>query len=242
MDELRVYTFMPGWGLPSTGPFALKLLAWLRAEGIAYEQVIENRSDRGPLGKSPWIERAGQRMGDSDAIIRALAAERRRPDPTRAAATTGEAGAQALRLAFEERFHQVLEWELFLHPAGAEGMRAMVRTTLPPVVSDAVFASLRRHFRRQLQARGLGRLSPAEIEAEGRALLDLLRHSIRDDGWLWPDGPGLPDFAVWGQVAPLLRWPMRTPVAEAAKTDAAVAAWAARVEGAAGLARSTQAA
>ena len=241
MDRLRVYTFMPCWGLPSTGPFALKLLAWLRAEGIDHAQVIENRAGKGPLGKSPWIERDGRRMGDSDAIIRALAAERGLSDPTRAA-TPEEAAAQALCIAFEDRFHQVLEWELFLHPAGAAGMRAMVRTALPPVVSDAVFASMQRHFRRQLRARGLGRLPPAEIEAEGRALLDLLRLAIGPDGWLWPGGPGLPDFAVWGQVAPLLHWPMRTPVAEAAKADTAVAAWAARVAGAAGLSETARAA
>jgi hypothetical protein len=241
MDKLRVYTFMPGWGLPTTGPFALKLLAWLCAEGIDHEQVIENRSGKGPLGKSPWIERDGRRVGDSDAIIRALAAERGLADPTRAA-TPEEAAAQALRLAFEERFHQVLEWELFLHPAGAKGMRAMVRSALPPVVSNAVFISMQRHFRRQLQARGMGRLSPAKIEAEGRALLDLLRLVIRPEGWLWPGGPGLPDFAVWGQVAPLMHWPMRTPVAETVKADAAVARWAARVAHAAGVTAAAQAA
>ena len=56
MEPLVVFTFAPAWGLPSTGPFALKLLAWLDHNGIDYRQEIENRSDRGPMGKSPWIE------------------------------------------------------------------------------------------------------------------------------------------------------------------------------------------
>jgi hypothetical protein len=234
MTTLQVYTFAPAWGLPSTGPFALKLLAWLGAEGIPHRQVVENRADKGPLGKSPWIARGGARMGDSDAIIRTLAAERGQPDPTRAR-TADEACAQAMRLAFEERFHQVLEWELFLHPAGADGMRDFLRGQLPPLLRDAVFASLRRHFRRQLHARGLGRLTPAEIETEGRALLAMLALRVAEGGWVSPAGPDLPDFAVWGQVAPLLHWPMRTPVAEAAKADSAIADWAARVAAAGGL-------
>ena len=29
MTTLRVFTFTPDWGLPSAGPFAIKLLAWL---------------------------------------------------------------------------------------------------------------------------------------------------------------------------------------------------------------------
>ena len=37
MSILRVFTFEADWGLPTTGPFALKLLAWLRLNGIAYD-------------------------------------------------------------------------------------------------------------------------------------------------------------------------------------------------------------
>ena len=27
--DLKVFTFSPAWGLPTSGPFALKLLKWL---------------------------------------------------------------------------------------------------------------------------------------------------------------------------------------------------------------------
>jgi hypothetical protein len=48
MATLRVFTFSPGWGLPSIGPFALKLLAWLELARIPYEQVIEDDPRKGP--------------------------------------------------------------------------------------------------------------------------------------------------------------------------------------------------
>jgi hypothetical protein len=43
MTTLRVFTFTPDWGLPSAGPFAIKLLAWLELAGIPHEQVIAQR-------------------------------------------------------------------------------------------------------------------------------------------------------------------------------------------------------
>ncbi|HEY7749076.1 MAG TPA: glutathione S-transferase N-terminal domain-containing protein [Aestuariivirgaceae bacterium] len=69
MPVLRVYTFSPHWGLPSAGPFALKLLAWLELAGIPYEQVIEDNPRKGPKGKNPWIELDGELIGDSGLII-----------------------------------------------------------------------------------------------------------------------------------------------------------------------------
>jgi hypothetical protein len=41
MATLKVFTFAPDWGLPTVGPFALKLLAWLELAGLPYEQVFE---------------------------------------------------------------------------------------------------------------------------------------------------------------------------------------------------------
>ena len=225
MERLRVFTFAPGWGLPSTGPFALKLLAWLDHHRIDYDQVIENRSDKGPLGKGPWIERGSLRMGDSDAIIRHLAAEAGLADPIRAASAE-ETLMLGLKTAFEERFHQILEWELFVHPAGRDEIRAIIAGQLPPVVGPLVFALMCRHFRRQLHARGMGRLPEDQIAAEGRGMLDGLALCLQArGGWLAADGPGLADFAIWGQVAPMLAWPMRTPVADHAKSLPALSDW-----------------
>ncbi len=69
MTTLRVFTFTPDWGLPTVGPFALKLVAWLELARIPYEQVIEGNPRKGPKGKNPWIELNGERIGDSEIII-----------------------------------------------------------------------------------------------------------------------------------------------------------------------------
>ena len=226
MSPLEVYTFSPRWGLPTTGPFALKLLAWLNEAGIDYVQRFEDRPGKGPLGKSPWIEHDGQRLGDSDAIIAHLAKLHDLPDPF--AVPDGERALRlALKLAFEERFHQILEWELFVHPAGAAELRAIVREALPPPVDRLISAGMIRHFTRQLHARGIGRLPPQAIADEGERLLDMV-DALLGSGAAWlsgADAPDIVDFAAWGQLAPMLSWPMQTPVAMAAKARPALMRW-----------------
>jgi hypothetical protein len=115
---LRVFTFSPDWGLPTNGPSALKLLAWLELTGIPYDQVVENNSSKGLKGKSPWAEIDGKPMADSELIIDSLSrrhgidlVEGHSPDQRRL--------GLAWRRTFEEHLHQVLEWELLIHPAGA---------------------------------------------------------------------------------------------------------------------------
>lgn len=229
MSGLRVFTFMSGWGLPTTGPFALKLLAWLGLNGISFEQVIENNPAKGPLGKSPWIELEGRRIGDSDAIIRLLA-DRHDINLVLGATLDDRAIAHAFKTTFEERFHQILEWELFVHPAGAAFINETVRSQTPPVIGAIISRSMRRHFAGQLHARGIARHAPETIAEMGRADLDALAARLADRPFLTGDEPVLADLAIFGQVAPMLHWPMDTPVAGHGKGIAVLRDWSDRIK------------
>ncbi|MGM0585709.1 MAG: glutathione S-transferase family protein, partial [Pseudomonadota bacterium] len=61
---VTVYGFAPAWGLPSTGPFTIKLLGWLALAGVPHRFEVENNPGRGPLGKSPWAVIDGETVGD----------------------------------------------------------------------------------------------------------------------------------------------------------------------------------
>lgn len=217
MTTLRVFTFSPDWGLPTVGPFALKLLAWLRLAGIPHEQVIEDNPKKGPKSKNPWIELDGERIADSGIIIEMLG-QRFGVDLDKGLDAGQQAVGHAWRRAFEEHFHQVLEWELFLHPAGEQFMRGFFRERVPAPLAGFVFRSLQKHMGRQLHARGLARFSNEEVAARGRADLDALSAFLGKRPFLLGDHPATADTAVFGQVAPLVHWPMKTPVAEHAKS------------------------
>lgn len=240
MSSLRVFTFDPDWGLPSTGPFALKLLAWLDLNGIDYEQVYEPDSRKGPRGKSPWIEFEGRRIGDSDVIIRLLADHFGKPVEQPYGDCATAAAAWAFKIAFEDAFHQILEWELFAHPAGFVYIEEQVRKAMPPILGAVMARVIRRHFLKQLHARGIARHDAATIAAKGREAVDRLAHWLGDKAFIAGDSPALADLAVFGQVAPMLHWPMRTPVADYVKTVSPVDGWCRRIEALAFAGRSVR--
>lgn len=213
MTDLAVFTFAGDWGLPSTGPFALKLIKWLEIAGLPYRQEIENNPGKGPKGKNPWIELDGERIGDSEVIIDLLA-KRSGFDIDARLDAEARARGHATRRMLEEHFHMVLEWELFVHPAGGAYIAEQIAAAAPALIAGAMTAMFRRHFRRQLVARGLGRHSVEVISAKGIADMEALEALLGDRPFIGGGRPAMADVSAYGLVAPMAKWPMHTPVAE----------------------------
>jgi glutathione S-transferase len=228
MPILRIFTFSPDWGLPSVGPFAIKVLAWLELAGIPYEQISEDNPRKGPKGKNPWIEIDGERIGDSELIIELLS-RRFGIDLDAGLSNEQKAVGLAWRRTFEEHFHQILEWELLQHPAGASYMKASLSPKMPPVIGPMLFTLLRSHIRKQLYARGIARHSPEVITAKGRADVDALVAFLGDRPFLLAERPSIADAAVFGLLAPMVYWPMQTPVASYAKSVQAITGYCDRM-------------
>jgi len=228
MSTLRVFTFGPDWGLPSAGPFALKVLAWLELTGVPYEQVIEDDPRKGPKGKNPWIELDGKQIADSEIIIEHLS-KLRKVDLDEGLSFEQRAMGHAWRRTFEEHFHQVLEWELLVHPVGAAYMRSRMASKMPPLIGALIFSMVQSHFRKQLFARGIARHAPNVIEAKGRADVDALAAFLGDRPFLMADRPTAVDAAVFGLLSPMIRWPMQTPVAQYVRSIPAIAAYCERM-------------
>ena len=221
MSDLIVVTFSAGWGLPSQGPFALKLLKWLDLAGIAYTQKFEDNPGRGPKGKNPWIELDGERIGDSEIIVGMLAS-RFGFDIDANLSAEERARGHAIRRMLEEHFHMVLEWELFVHPAGAAEMAAQIARVAPPVISGAIAGMMCRHFRKQLHARGIARHADDIIQAKGIADMEALEALLGDRPFLGGNQPVMVDVSAFGLVAPQAKWPMHTPVADYIKSRPAL--------------------
>jgi glutathione S-transferase len=191
--NIRVYTFANLFqGLPAGGPFDLKLLAWLNLAGIPYDHQFQDDTRKGPKGKNPWIELGSERIGDTEIIIERLGKEFG-VDLDAGLAPEQVATAHAWRRTFEEHFHQIFEWELLVHPAGAAFMRSGMVAKMPPVLGSVVFTMMQRGMAKQLHARGIARHSPDVIEAKGRHDIDTLSAFLEDRPFLVGDRPAVPD-------------------------------------------------
>jgi glutathione S-transferase len=229
MAEIRVHTFSALFeGLPAGGPFDLKLLAWLSLAGLPYEHVFQDDTRKGPKGKNPWIEFRGERIGDTEIIIERLGREFG-IDLDAGLPAAQAALAHAWRRSFEEHFHQVFEWELLIHPAGAAFMRGGMIAQMPPFLGRVAFRLMQRGMARQLHARGIGRHAPEIIAAKGCRDIDALSAFLADRPFLVADRPVVADAAVFGLIAPMLVWPMETPVARYARSVPNVVAYCERM-------------
>lgn len=228
MSELTVSTFSADWGLPSTGPFALKLIKWLELAGIPYRQAIENSPGKGPKGKNPWIELDGERIGDTEIIIELLA-RRSGFDIEAGLSPEQKALSHAVRRMLEEHFHQVLEWELFVHPSGSAYLRELAATIVPKPLAGTAASIFSGRFRKQLHARGIARHSVEIIAAKGKADVDAVEALLGEKLFLVADRPSMADVSAYGLLMPMAKWPMRTPVADYIKRRPGLLAYLDRI-------------
>jgi glutathione S-transferase len=217
MNDLRVFVFSPAFGLPTSGPFALKLEMWLRMHDISYERVYENNPQKGPKGKNPWVEIDGELMGDTKLIIERLAEERGidlDAGLTAEQVATGTAVARML----EEHLHQVLEYELFINDNGYAYMEEMFSDEFPWGIGWLIRSAMRRHFKKHLYQRGIARHSAEIVAQMGREDLDAVETLLPEQGYLFGDRPSRFDASIFGLTAPLVRSPIDAPVMNYAST------------------------
>jgi glutathione S-transferase len=203
MSELVVHVIPGGWGLPSVGPFSLKLEAWLRMVELPYRAVADATPFKGPKGKLPWIEHEGRRIGDSGFVIDYL--EERfgcRPDAHLAPAE--RAVALSLRRLLEENLYWTLVHDRWLVEENWEATKPIVMGGIPAAVRPLVAAVARRMVRRQLASQGMGRHSGEEIHAIGRRDIGAVSDFLGDKPYLMGEDPTGIDAAAYGLLANFL--------------------------------------
>jgi glutathione S-transferase len=201
-EMLRMYTFPGANGLPTTGPFSLKLAMALRMAKVPFELHVESDFKKSPKRKIPWVERGDVKMADSGLILSWLGV-----DLERGLTPRQRAEGLALRSLVEEHWHQVLEYELILDPVGLAWMMERV----PPAMRDAVGTGMRNHFQHHLYERGIGRNTRDEITALGKADLDAVAAWMDGRTWSVSSEPTLTDASLFGLLAPPVFLPIATP-------------------------------
>lgn len=198
LPSIRAFVFGSGWGVPfpTSGPFPLKLLTWLRMAKIEHEVVIANDPSKGPKGKSPWVEIDGTKLGDSSIIIAHLA-KRFEVDLDAHLSDDERAQAVLVQRTLEEHYHQAFEHQLFLGRGGTERLAEFAATMPIPIrwILPTVFVSM---LQKQLRARGLGRHDEGEIIAQGKADLDALSRMLGDKEFFFGDRPSAIDACIFG--------------------------------------------
>ena len=197
-NKIRLFAFSSGWGVPfnTAAPFPLKLETWLRMANIPYEFVVADEPNKGPKGKSPWIEHGNMRMGDSSLIIEYLE-KQFGIDLDAHLDEKQKALALSVQRMLEDHYHQCFEHQLFFGRGAEERLREFA-SSMPIPLRWLVPMVLRRVFTKQLHARGMGRHSEDVIIAQGKADLDALSVLLGDQQYFLGDRPSSVDACVFG--------------------------------------------
>jgi glutathione S-transferase len=208
-DVLRMHTFAGANGLPTTGPFSLKLAMALRMAKVPFEFHVDPDLTKSPKRKIPWVERGDVKMADCTLILSWLGV-----DLERGLTARQRAEGLALRALVEESWHQVLEYELIVDPVGLAWMVERV----PAAMREAVSAGMRSHFEHHLYERGIGRHTRDEITAFGKRDLDAVAAWLDGREWAISTEPTLTDASLFGLLAPPQYIPIPTPAFSHART------------------------
>ena len=217
-STLQLYTFSPAWGLPTSGPFGLKLEACLRMLRIPYERRFENDTRKGPKRKSPWIVDGDVRMGDTEWILAYLEKRHGRALDTHLS-RAARAQSLVVRRALEEHFHQAFEYELVHDDRGIAFLQQLLNESVPKPFAALAGHMMRSAFKKHLFERGIARHAPEEIASMGKADVDALTELLGDREWFCGDQPSKVDASAFGLLAVAIRSELPSPVCSYARSQ-----------------------
>ncbi len=211
MSGLRVHQLPGAWGLPSVGPFCLKLETYLRIVEIPYEVVVDATPFRGPKGKLPWIEHEGKKIGDSGLIIEYLES-RLGCDADAGLSGAERAIAHSMRRLIEEDLYWTMVYDRWIVEANWAIVRDVILGGVPAPIRSIISPIARRGVRKQLEAHGIGRHSRDEIHAIGRSDVGAVAEILGDKPFLMGDAATQIDATAYGVLANIAGVPIESPV------------------------------
>ncbi len=227
MSQLIVHQIPSAWGLPTIGPFSLKLEAYLRIVGIPYDVVFDATPFGGPKRKLPWIEHEGKKIGDSGFIIEYLQ-QRFGGDPNAHLSPAERAIALSMRRLLEENLYWTLVFDRWMVDGNWPLTRQTVLGMIPPLVRMVIAPIARRGVRRQLTGHGIGLHSADEIHAIGIKDIGAVADLLGDKAFLLGEAATEIDAVAYGLLANIMLVPVSSPVKDAALRRANLVAYVER--------------
>lgn len=204
----------PCWGTPSSSPFCIKLEAWLRMGGVAYEARVLAGLPRSPTRKIPYVELAdGRLIADSGVIMETLGRERG-IDLDAGLDPRARGLAVAARRLLEDHLYWVIAWDRWIPAAHWTKTRQAYFGGLPGPLRWLVPPLARRAVRQALHGQGVGRMSDAALLDRLNQDLDALSALLGDQEHLL-GRPATIDAILFAFVLAALRPPFDGPVQRA---------------------------
>ena len=208
---IKLYQFLPAFGLPNASPFCMKVETYLRMAGLPYECPRGADLRKSPKGKQPYIDDNGKIVADSTFILDYLRTTYGDTLDTRLSAHERALGV-VIQRTFEESLYWPVVYSRWIDDAGFaktnDAFFARMKFPLRQIIP--IFA--RRGLRSQLQGQGTGRHSRDEIYAIGCRDISALADLLGDQAFFLGNEPASIDATAYAFLANLLWAPIDLPM------------------------------
>jgi glutathione S-transferase len=213
---ITLHQYFPNWGLPNASPFCMKLETYLRMANLPYTVVYEDKPDKAPKGKMPYIEDEGKKIGDSNLIVEYL--QEKYGDRTEANLSPSDRGISlAMRRLIDENLYWCMVYSRWIDEPNWEITRSAYFSKLPPIVKQILPGVLRNRVRQSLDGHGMGKHTSDEIYAIGCKDLIALSGFLGAKQFFFGDTPTLLDASAYATVFNFLKAPIESPLDAQAK-------------------------
>ncbi len=212
---ITLHQFSPHWGFNSS-PFCLKLETYLRMADLPHTIVNEDMLDKAPKGKMPYIEDAGQKIGDSNLVIEYL--REKYGDRTDGHLSPSDrAISLAMRRLLDENLYWCMVYSRWMNDANWAITRSVYFSGMPAVLKPILPGILRRGVKKNLEGQGMGKHNVDEIYAIGGRDVIALADFLGDKPFFFGAQPTILDASAYATLRNLVEVPIQSPLNDQAK-------------------------
>jgi glutathione S-transferase len=206
---ITLYSYPRLFGVADNNGYGLKVYAFLRLAGVAFEHQHIFDASAAPRGQLPYIVDDGQAIGDSDSIIEHV---------TGKYGVTLDEGRTAQQRDLDHLVTRLLDdlyWTMsysrWKDEAFWPAFRAALLREHPGLTAEGLQKAREFNFQRY-HFQGIGRFAPAAAYARGIADLQVLTHLVPTGSYVRGPQPSTIDAAIYGFIANIYYFRIETPL------------------------------
>ncbi len=206
---IKLFSYPQLFAVADNNPFGLKVFAFLRLSGLAFEHEHIFDAKAAPRGQLPYIVDDGETIGDSEAIIAHLIGKYGLAID--ASLTVAQRDTAHLVGRMLDGLYWVMSYSRWKDPEFWPLFRDAILRTHPEVTAEAMDAAQKYNFERY-HYQGIGRFELAQVYTKGLADLQALANLIGERDFLFGAKPSSTDAALYGFLANIYFYEIDTPL------------------------------
>jgi len=206
---LTLYSYPELFGVADNNGYGLKVFAFLKLAGVPFKHEHIFDASKAPRGQLPYIDDAGEIVGDSDTIIAHVT--RTRGLTIDDALTTAQRDLSHLIDRMLDDLYWVMSYSRWKDDRYWPLFRAALIREHASVTDEGLIKAREFNFQRY-HFQGIGRYTPEAAYARGLADLKVLADLIPADGYVHGPKPTSIDAGIYGFIANIYFYEIDTPL------------------------------